>query len=164
MDFTLIEILPKDNIKDFFDLDEGLIKKNSFYNGKDICIIQHPEGKEISFSQGEVLDISGFIIKHSASTKEGSSGSPIILTDKMTVIGIHSFSVSNKNKNAGIYMKNIIEYLNQNLITNKIKSVNIKYSTDQKGSVISSGNLEIIKTIKHFALVVQLKDALIIHH
>ena len=68
----------------------------------------------------------------------------------MTVIGIHSFSVSNKNKNAGIYMKNITEYLNQNLITNKIKSVNIKYSTDQKGSVISSGNLEIIENNRTF--------------
>lgn len=150
MDFTIIEIFPKDNIKDFFDLDEGLISKNSFYKGKDICIIQHPEGKEISFSQGEILDISGFKIKHSASTKEGSSGSPIILTDKMTVIGIHSFSVSNKNMNAGIYMKNIIEYLNQNSITNKIKSLNIKYSTDQKGSVISSGDLEIIEDNKIF--------------
>ena len=85
MDFTIIEILPNDNINDFFDLDEGVINKhiNPFYKGKDICIIQHPEGKEISFSQGEILDVSGFKIKHSASTKEGSSGSPIILTDKM---------------------------------------------------------------------------------
>ena len=63
----------------------------------------------------------------------------------MTVIGIHSFSVSNKNMNGGIYMKNIIEFLNQNSITNKIKSLNIKYSTDQKGSVISNINLEIIE-------------------
>ena len=60
MDFTIIEIFPKDNIKDFFDLDDGLLNKNSFYNGKDICIIQHPEGKEISFSQGEILDIDWF--------------------------------------------------------------------------------------------------------
>ena len=60
MDFTIIQIFPKDNIKDFFDLDDGLLNKNSFYNGKDICIIQHPEGKEISFSQGEILDIDWF--------------------------------------------------------------------------------------------------------
>ena len=38
-------------------------------------------------------------------------------------------------------MKNIIENLNQNSITNKIKSLNIKYSTDQKGIVISNINL-----------------------
>ena len=63
----------------------------------------------------------------------------------MTVIEIHSFSVSNKNMNGGIYMKNIIEYLNQNSITNKIKSLNIKYSTNQKGSVISNINLEILE-------------------
>ena len=42
-------------------------------------------------------------------------------------------------------MKNIIEYLNQNSITNKIKSLNIKYSTNQKGSVISNINLEILE-------------------
>ena len=68
----------------------------------------------------------------------------------MTVIEIHSFSVPNKNMNGGIYMKNIIEYLNQNSITNKIKSLNIKYSKDQKGSVISNIDLEILEDNKTF--------------
>ena len=91
------------------------------------------------------MDISGFKIRHSASTKEGSSGSPIILSDKMTVIGIHSFSVSNKNMNGGIFMKNIIEYLDNNNLIQKIKVFNNKNSTDQKGYVIFNEKTEIIE-------------------
>lgn len=104
MDYTIIEIFPSDNIKDFFNIDEGIISKNkkTFYNGQDICIFQHPQGKELSYSQGEIIDINGFKIRHTASTKEGSSGSPIILLDKMTVIGIHSSSIINKNLNSGL--------------------------------------------------------------
>ena len=147
LDYTIIEIFPSDNIKDFFDIDEGIIKKNenTFYQGQDICIIQHPEGKEISFSQGEIINIIGFKIKHSASTKEGSSGSPIILVDKMTVVGMHSSSITNKNLNGGIFMKNIIEDLYEKNLIYKIKEYKLNYSTNQKGSFDLNDNTEINK-------------------
>ena len=134
MDYTIIEIFPSDNIKDFFDIDEGI--ENTFYKGQDICIFQHPQGKEISYSQGEIYDIKGFRVIHSASTKEGSSGSPIILSDKMTVIGIHSSSITNKNLNTGIFMKNIIEELYEKNLLKNIKDFKINYSTNQKGILV----------------------------
>ena len=65
----------------------------------------------MSYSQGEIIDFNGFKIKHTASTAEGSSGSPIILSDKLTVTGIHSSSIKNKNLNGAIFMKNIIKEL-----------------------------------------------------
>ena len=66
---------------------------------------------------------SGYFIKneenkiyHNVNTEKGSSGSPIILLLRnFTIIGIHEGGFD-KKCNIGIYIKNIIDYINKNEI------------------------------------------------
>lgn len=73
MDFSIIQILPYDDIKDFYDINENIIDKygDCSFEGKEICIFQHPLGGELSYAPGEILKISDFKIEHSTSTEEG---------------------------------------------------------------------------------------------
>ena len=56
-------------------------------NNKKIYIVQFPKGKDLSLSEGEIIDIGEspkkeldkFEFEHKASTLPGSSGSPIFL-------------------------------------------------------------------------------------
>ena len=86
MIITIIEIIPKDNIKDKYFLAPNL-ETNEFKN-KEIYIPQFPGGK-LSNSEGIIRDINGFKIMHTAGTDYGSSGSPIFLKNSKKVIGIH---------------------------------------------------------------------------
>ena len=90
-DFTCIEILNKDNIEDFFEIENE--NKNN-YNGDEIAVIQYPEGGPMKIYGGHLYEINNDTIIHSAKTNKGSSGSPIILLLRdFKIIGIHhSFS------------------------------------------------------------------------
>ena len=108
LDFTIIEILPTDyffsEIK-FLTIDNYIMSNNSEskYLKENICIFQYPNGEKLSFAQGEIKSITDYKIKHLVSTEPGSSGSPILLLNDFTIIGIHQ---------AGKKIKKIIkEYL-----------------------------------------------------
>lgn len=62
-------------------------KKQLF--GKKIIIHQYPLGLEQSESEGRIVKIYDKIINYTASTENGSSGSPILLEKQEGVIGIH---------------------------------------------------------------------------
>ena len=52
--------------------------------------MQYPEGNELCFSYGKVLSLKENYIVHTASTKDGSSGSPIIRrSEDNYIIGLH---------------------------------------------------------------------------
>ena len=89
------------------------------YKNQDIYIVQFPEGRELSFSQGEIQSIQNERIEHLVSIRKGSSGSPILVLNnqEFKVIGIHK----NKNKdfNLGIFMKNILNDINKDEYENK---------------------------------------------
>lgn len=55
----------------------------------DIFILQYPKGNEFSLSGGKIYDINKEKIYYTASTIDGSSGSPIIKRDNYCVIGCH---------------------------------------------------------------------------
>jgi len=57
-----------------------------------IYIPQYPRGKKLSYSKGEILSIgkNKYEIIHTASTEQGSSGSPIFLSNTNQIIGIHA--------------------------------------------------------------------------
>ena len=87
IDFTIVEIISEDKIKDKYFL---LPKINDMdYINKEIYIVQFPEGKNLSFSEGIIKSINDHELVYDASTRSGSSGSPIILKDSTEVIGIH---------------------------------------------------------------------------
>ena len=119
LDFTIIEILPKDSIfseiKSFFKIDDYIMNNDSKSNylKQDICIVQHPNGEELSFDKGEIKSIDGYEIEHSVSTDYGSSGSPILLLYNLKIIGIHKARY--KEYNRGTFMKNILDDINNNM-------------------------------------------------
>ncbi len=109
-DFTIIEILNEDLINEFFEVEE-YINENDCLN-KEISIIQHPKGDDISFANGIIINFNDKFIKHSASTEQGSSGSPIIFFNNTKVIGIHKGFNKKENINLGIFINKIIQSIN----------------------------------------------------
>ena len=127
LDYTCIEIFDnefKNNIELF------KINKNELKIDKDIFILQHPEGEDIlSYSVGQIIKIENSIIYHTASTGEGSSGSPIINREDLSVIGIHYGGTNNFN--AACNIKNIIfdiksKLLNINIVKKNIEKIKKK--------------------------------------
>ena len=90
LDYTCIEIFQSDGLKDYFKIDPILFNNKKYLEDSDIFILQYPEGNELCFSYGKVLSLKNNNIIHNASTKEGSSGSPIIRrSEDNYIIGLH---------------------------------------------------------------------------
>ena len=112
-DITIIGLEKKDNIKNSLELDDKIINDiinndndNSEYKEKTAYIIQYPEG-DLSVSYGTIKDIyedEAYNFSHLCSTRNGSSGSPIIYRDTNKVIGIHKESKDKNNYNIGTFL------------------------------------------------------------
>ena len=92
LDYTCIEILKSDKINSYFEIDPDLFESDNINHLKnnDIFILQYPNGNDLSFSCGKILSLKNDYMKHTASTEEGSSGSPIIRRSKDNyIIGLH---------------------------------------------------------------------------
>ena len=87
IDISLVEIISEDKIKEKYFLLPNLNDKD--YIGKEIYIPQFPGGKNLSFSEGVIKDINENELIYDASTKPGSSGSPILFKNSTEIIGIH---------------------------------------------------------------------------
>ena len=99
LDYTCIEIFESDDIKNYFKIDPILFNDINYIKNSDIFILQYPGGNGLSFSCGKILTLKDNTINHSASTEEGSSGSPIIRRHKVNcIIGLH-FAGVKKDKN-----------------------------------------------------------------
>ena len=118
IDITSIEIIPKDKInKDYFLMPNYKIDINNYNNlkkleNKCIQVIQYPKGGNISHSEGKIIHIFeeyNHVFSHDASTLDGSSGSPIVLKDEDTVIGIHTGGNPKKTKNYGMFIGFVFE-------------------------------------------------------
>ena len=140
LDITMIEI--KENIdklnNKYLELDDGIInyfKSNqkqepnfldNIFSNKSIYIINYPEDKGVVVSYGQSPNISGTEMQHKCITKEGSSGSPILLINNQKLIGIHYGSSKQFDFNKGtLLIYSIIEFskINNNYI---IGEFNIK--------------------------------------
>ena len=108
LDFTCVEIYDNDNIKKFFVINHQILNYNiNIFINKDIFILQFPNGEDLSFSEGKILSIyDENYFTHNCSTLKGSSGSPIILREDSTIIGLHHSSF-NKMENNNIKSYNL---------------------------------------------------------
>jgi hypothetical protein len=118
LDITIVEILPKDNVKDKYFLIPN-IDNNIDYINKEIYIVQYPEGKYLSYSKGKIKDTYDYELIYDAATKSGSSGSPIILKDSSEVLGIHKQGSDKKKLNYGTFIHSFIKELNNSNIINQ---------------------------------------------
>ena len=93
LDYTCIEIFDNDNIQRFFKINNQiLINDLNLFINKEIFILQFPQGEDLSFSDGKILSIQDGCFTHNCSTQKGSSGSPIILREDSSIIGLHHSS------------------------------------------------------------------------
>ena len=95
LDFTCIEIFENENFKNYLEIDKSINCENPLeeYKNDLLVIMQCPGNEDVSYTEGRIIDFRNINqrIIHSVSTKEGSSGSPIILSHRnLNVIGIYN--------------------------------------------------------------------------
>ena len=126
-DITLIEINKNDNIKYFLELDDNLFRHNNkiLYEHKSLYVLQYPQGKNAAVSYGLLTSLDNLDIKHTCSTENGSSGSPILNLETNKVIGIHKEGSTIFDFNKGTYLKYaLIDFINKNKINNNDNIIN----------------------------------------
>ena len=102
---------------------------NNIYSNKSIYLINYPDDKDVfvSFGQPPKLNDTEEIM-HKCVTKEGSSGSPILLMNNQKLIGIHYGTYKKYEDNKGILIIYSIIELNKikgkKLIINKEGTLN----------------------------------------
>ena len=115
LDFTIIEILPEDNIKKYLELDEFIESED--YIDFQIFAFQFPKNGNLSYSHGKILKKIDKFFLYSLGTRGGSSGSPIILINNLKLIALHRGKYVGEDKS--------IEFglgIPFNLILNSIKN------------------------------------------
>ena len=164
IDATLVEILPSDKIKEkrYLFPDLNYVDGYDQYIKTEIYTAGYPNvcknRGEKHFSSGKIIDYKNKKYKiqflHNSSTKEGSSGSPLI-NSTMKVIGIHYGCNNLQTLNHGVFIGEIIKNLKKEenkiiLHTNgegenkKSEEEEIKEINDKKGSKIKDEKLVII--------------------
>ena len=134
-DITIIEIKEEDEINDYLELDENIMKKgsNKLYINNTIYIIQYPRGKRLGVSYGilnGIYEDKEYNFNHLCSTEEGSSGSPIINIINNKVIGIHK--EAEKNYNKGLFINYAIEDFINKYKNDIIKELNKNFNLNLK--------------------------------
>ena len=164
-DTTFIEIKESDEIHNFLELDDSILKSilddssisqdnlNNYYIGETIYIMQYPEGK-LSVSFGildEIKDEQKFNFSHLCSTKKGSSGSPILNIANNKLFGIHKKSSTKNNYNKGTFLNMPIKgFLMQNF--------NIKFSSSISKNMVVQNEIKKINEIKEIKKINEIKE------
>ena len=128
LDITIVEVKESDGITEdilFLDYDLNYLKGYEQYLNVDVFTLQYPKNYDISFASGKIVEIYDNEFKHSIDTEYGSSGSPIILTNTLKVIGIHKQGDKIENINYGSFFGEILNEIKNKLIKN-INMDNIK--------------------------------------
>ena len=92
-------------------------------------------GEDLSFSSGRILNINKNQIFHSASTCNGSSGSPIIKRFNNNIVGLHFGSQRNDENNYAYYnfgtsFDSILKNIKLLLYNNKVITATLKINND----------------------------------
>lgn len=143
LDFTIIACDPSPLPLDIEAI--PLLKDQQTITRKErVNIIQHPQGrkKELSLHDNKVSYIYDKVIRYTADTEPGSSGSPVF-NDQWDLVALHHAGWSEKEgeaTNEGIRISAIVEYLidqQKNNRTNDYLSLLIE-------NIVTSSNLNIV--------------------
>ena len=164
LDITIIEIKEEnDRLNNkYLELDDGIInyfKSNqkeepnfldNIYSNKSIYLINYPEDKRVVVSYGRSPNISGTELHHKCITKEGSSGSPILLINNQKLIGIHYGNSKQFDYNKGtLLIYSIIEFLkikNNYIMPTYLTSTGNKPKAKANNKTTTQTRKKIIKT------------------
>ena len=110
IDITVVEIIPKDRMDASYFLEKYDSQNENLnldgYIGREMQLIQYPQGKALSFSEGIILgnySNNKFLFIHTANTKYGSSGSPIFLKGDDKIFAIHKENYQKQKKMSEFY-------------------------------------------------------------
>ena len=148
LDYTCIELFESDGILDYFKIDPKLFKcnKNNLINN-DIFILQYPNGNDLSFSYGKILSIKDNEINHSASTDDGSTGSPIIRrSEENNIIGLYYGGIKNKYNLATCFDSILDNIKEQN---NEINCIYIIDKNETEINLLHNFNLNVNEWIEN---------------
>ena len=128
LDAVIVEIKQDDYIQtDYFLLPNFDYESEENYNkliDKDIYITQFPQGKTLKYSEEKIKEVNEFSheLIHLSKTNKGSSGSPIVLKNTSSVLGIHKGKFKNtEDEKIGYFIGPIIKSLKKN---NQLISMN----------------------------------------
>ena len=137
LDFTIIELLPIDNINNYLENDKYINSKD--YKDEHIFAVQFPGGKNLKISPGKIICKKNNYFLYTLGTDRGSSGSPIILIDNSKIIGLHKagYTKDKNNKiNVGIPLNLIINKINLEYKKIKLEYKNCPSSEELRQSLI----------------------------
>ena len=139
MDYSCIEILEEDEINDFYNLDDIILKKNytnelSINNKMNHIYVFGIMKTKRGHSSGLIKQIQNFYFIHDCNTYKGTSGGVIVNKINNCVVGIHKGELEiddkkfkNRVLNIGVFIKDIIEDIKSSSKGNEINnSVSIK--------------------------------------
>ena len=118
LDITIVEMIPKDKLDESYFLDKYNFQGGNInlenYIGREIQTFQYPLGQILSSSEGIILGNytnNAYIFTHTAETKHGSSGSPIVLKGDDKVLAIHKGKLVKTGDNVGILVEIIVDIM-----------------------------------------------------
>ena len=118
LDITIVEMIPKDKVDESYFLDKYNFQDGNInlenYIGREIQTFQYPLGQILSSSEGIILGnytSNAYIFTHTAETKHGSSGSPIVLKGDDKVLAIHKGKLVETGDNVGILVEIIVDIM-----------------------------------------------------
>ena len=107
-DITIIQIhLNEINNIQYLNYDLNYIMGYNQYLNMNIISLGYPKFYELAGGSGIIKEIDKYEFYHNIPTKEGSSGSPIMLPESKKVIGIHKQADNEKNLNVGTFIGEI---------------------------------------------------------
>ena len=152
MDYSCIEILDDDGIDDYYQLDDIVLKKdysNDLYlddRKKHIMIFAIMKNKRRGHSSGLIKNKKDHLFAHNCNTDPGCSGGAIVNKNNNCIIGLHRGEIEvgkiNKVINCGIFIKNIIDNMKQQVITKDSYTISFigNCNTGAKTSLIKAYN------------------------
>lgn len=114
LDFTIVACDPEPLPEDIGAI-PLLIDKDTITRGERVNIIQHPRGrkKEISLHDNKINYVYDKVLRYTADTEGGSSGSPVF-NNQWSLVALHHAGWSGSDgsaTNEGIRIASIVEYL-----------------------------------------------------
>ena len=105
IDYYCIEMLEKDNIHYYLNIDKYMYEKNNYTKDNFSILIFISQ----QLSLDSIKKISEYNLFYKNTTKEGWSGSPVIRNDNYEVIGIHQGKNKDQKEKIGILLKYILK-------------------------------------------------------
>ena len=140
-DISIIRIDPNEikNIQYLF-IDLNYSRGYHFYKNNEVFTASYPKGKKLATGSGIIKGIikNGYEFYHNIPTEVGSSGSPIILFNTLTVIGIHKEADIDNKLNIGTFIGEVIKEINYK--ENNIKNINLIENEAKENTINKSHN------------------------